>query len=196
MIGSPNAATHGARCSLPGRPRSRMSSSSAPAGSAPPSPAQLLDQGIGVRLIEENRERARAVAEAFPKARVYNVSGLDPDFLEREHIGHAQAAVFAMRDDAKNHYVATLARIHGVTLHDRDRPRRGLPAGLPARRDRRAGRPPAGDGRGDRPLRPRPAHAAGGDARERPLRGARHHDAADERVRRPHASARCRSGER
>jgi trk system potassium uptake protein TrkA len=77
---------------------------------------ELLGQGIGVRLIEENRERALAVAEEFPKARVYNVSALDPDFLEREHIGHAQAAVFAMREDAKNHYVATLARIHGVTF--------------------------------------------------------------------------------
>ena len=77
---------------------------------------ELLAQGIGVRLIEENRERARAVAEAFPKARVYNVSGLDPDFLQREQIGYAQAAVFAMREDAKNHYVATLARIHGVTF--------------------------------------------------------------------------------
>jgi len=77
---------------------------------------QLLEQGIGVRLIEENRERARAVAEAFPKARVYNVSGLDPGFLEREQIGHAQAAVFAMREDAKNHYAATLARIHGVAF--------------------------------------------------------------------------------
>ena len=75
---------------------------------------QLLDQGIGVRMIEENPDRALAVAEAFPKARVYNVSGLDPDFLARERIGHAQAAVFAMREDAKNHYAATLARIHGV----------------------------------------------------------------------------------
>ena len=75
---------------------------------------ELLEQGIGVRLIEENRDRARAVAEAFPKARVYNVSGLDPDFLAREQIGYAQAAVFAMREDAKNHYAATLARIHGV----------------------------------------------------------------------------------
>ena len=103
---------------------------------------QLLEQGIGVRLIEENRERARAVAEALPEARVYNVSGLDPDFLAREQIGHAQAAVFAMREDAKNHYAATLARIHGVTftiaiVHDAD-----LPAGLRARRHRRAGRSP------------------------------------------------------
>ncbi len=77
---------------------------------------ELLEQGIGVRLIEENRDRARSVAEQFPKARVYNVSGLDPDFLAREQIGYAQAAVFAMREDAKNHYAATLARIHGVTF--------------------------------------------------------------------------------
>ena len=41
-------------------------------------------------------------------------TGLDPDFLERERIGKAQAAVFAMREDAKNHYAATLARVHGV----------------------------------------------------------------------------------
>ena len=78
--------------------------------------SELLKQGIGVRLIEENRERARAAAEAFPQARVYNISGLDPAFLEREQIGRAQAAVFAMREDAKNHYAATLARIHGVTF--------------------------------------------------------------------------------
>ncbi len=77
---------------------------------------ELLAQDIGVRLIEEDRDRARAVAEAFPAARVYNVSGLDPAFLAGEQIGHAQAAVFAMRDDAKNHYAATLARIHGVAF--------------------------------------------------------------------------------
>ena len=77
---------------------------------------QLLEQGIGVRLIEENRDRARTVADAFPAARVYNVSGLDPDFVAREQIGHAQAAVFAMREDAKNLYAATLARLHGISF--------------------------------------------------------------------------------
>ena len=46
--------------------------------------------------------------------RVYQATGLDPDFLERERIGLTQAAVFAMREDAKNHYAATLARVHGV----------------------------------------------------------------------------------
>jgi trk system potassium uptake protein TrkA len=76
----------------------------------------LLGQGIGVKLIEENRDRARAVAEELPQARVFNVDGLDPSFLAREQIGQTQAAIFAMREDAKNHYAATLARIHGVTF--------------------------------------------------------------------------------
>ena len=65
-------------------------------------------------MIEPNRDRAREVAEELPECRVYNTSGIDVDFLERERIGRAQAAVFAMKEDAKNHYAATLARVHGV----------------------------------------------------------------------------------
>jgi trk system potassium uptake protein len=75
---------------------------------------QLLDQGIGVRLIEASPERARAVADELTEARVFNSNGIEPDFLERERIGEAQVAIFAMRDDMKNHYAATLAKIHGV----------------------------------------------------------------------------------
>ena len=74
----------------------------------------LHAQRIGVRLIEPDKERAREVAEELPGCRVYNTSGVDPDFLERERIGQAQAGVFAMKEDAKNHYAATLARVHGV----------------------------------------------------------------------------------
>jgi len=77
---------------------------------------QLLEQHIRVRLIEPGRERARQIAEELPDARVYQATGLDPDFIERERIGQAQAAVFAMREDAKNHYAATLARVHGVAF--------------------------------------------------------------------------------
>jgi trk system potassium uptake protein TrkA len=77
--------------------------------------ARMLDaQGIGVRLIEPDKERAREVAEELPGCRVYNTSGVDPDFLERERIGRAQAGVFAMKEDAKNHYAATLARVQGI----------------------------------------------------------------------------------
>ena len=73
----------------------------------------LLEQGIGVRLIEASRERARLVAAELPDARVYNATGLDPDFLERERIADAQVAIFAMRDDMKNHFAAALAKVHG-----------------------------------------------------------------------------------
>jgi trk system potassium uptake protein TrkA len=74
----------------------------------------LIEQGLNVRMIEASREHARRAAEAFPKARVFHASGLEPDFLERERIGQAQAAIFAMRDDAKNQYAATLAKARGV----------------------------------------------------------------------------------
>jgi trk system potassium uptake protein len=74
----------------------------------------LLTQEIRVRLIEPDAERAREVAEQLPQARVFHATGIDPDFLERERIGDAGAAIFAMRDDAKNHYAATLAKLHGV----------------------------------------------------------------------------------
>jgi len=74
----------------------------------------LLGQGIGVRMIDASREQARRAAEAFPKARVFNATGVDPDFLERERIGQSQAGIFAMRDDAKNQYAAALARVHGI----------------------------------------------------------------------------------
>jgi trk system potassium uptake protein len=75
---------------------------------------ELLDQDIGVRLIEASLEQARFVAAELPGARVYHATGLDPDFLERERIADAQVAIFAMRDDLKNHYAATLAKVHGV----------------------------------------------------------------------------------
>ena len=74
----------------------------------------LLEQGIGVRLIEASRERARHVAAELPAARVYHATGFDPDFLERERIADAQVAVFAMRDDMKNHFAAALAKVHGA----------------------------------------------------------------------------------
>ena len=74
----------------------------------------LLEQGITVRLIEASTERARAAAESLPKARVYNATGLEADFLERERIGQAQAGIFAMRDDTKNLYAASLVKVHGI----------------------------------------------------------------------------------
>jgi trk system potassium uptake protein len=67
-----------------------------------------------VRLIEASREQARLVAAELPDARVYHATGFDPDFLERERIADAQVAIFAMRDDMKNHFAAALAKVHGA----------------------------------------------------------------------------------
>jgi trk system potassium uptake protein TrkA len=74
----------------------------------------LLNQGIRVRVIEAREERAREVADELPDARVFQATGVDPDFLERERIGQASAAVFAMREDSKNLYAAMLAKVHGI----------------------------------------------------------------------------------
>jgi trk system potassium uptake protein len=74
----------------------------------------LMREKIDVRLVEWSAARARDVAEALPDARVFHAAGMDADFLERERIGKAGAGVFALPDDAKNLYAATLARIHGL----------------------------------------------------------------------------------
>jgi trk/ktr system potassium uptake protein len=74
----------------------------------------LLEQGMGVRLVEADRDRARLVAEQLPGVSVYHATGLDADFLERERIGSAHAAVFAMKEDERNHFAAALAKVHGV----------------------------------------------------------------------------------
>jgi trk system potassium uptake protein TrkA len=76
----------------------------------------LIEQGIRVRVIEADPERAGEAAARFSNVRVYNATGLDPEFLARERIGQSRAGVFAMRDDAKNHYAATLAKLHGVAF--------------------------------------------------------------------------------
>src|SRR5262245_56140156 len=58
----------------------------------------LLDRGIRVRFVEGRGERAREVAEEIPQARVFHASAFDPEFFERERIGRATAAVFALND--------------------------------------------------------------------------------------------------
>ncbi|MDQ3867919.1 MAG: NAD-binding protein, partial [Actinomycetota bacterium] len=76
----------------------------------------LIAEGIRVRLLEASAARAREVAEELPKARVFHATGFDEDFVEREKVGNARAAVFAMPKDADNLFAATLAKLHGVSL--------------------------------------------------------------------------------
>lgn len=76
----------------------------------------LLDRGIRLRLVDAQRERAKDVADALPEVRVFHAHAFDPDFLERERIGRATAAIFCLNDDARNLYGAILAKAHGVRL--------------------------------------------------------------------------------
>ena len=76
----------------------------------------LAAQGLRVRVVEHDAERARTVARDLPDVRVFHADILDLDFLERERIGDSAAAVFAMADDAHNQFAATLAKLLGVGL--------------------------------------------------------------------------------
>ena len=114
VIGSPSAAQTWSALLAPGESKVRdvVIFGAGRVGSA--IARLLIEQRMSVRMIEASRARAFQVAESIPEARVYNATGLDPDFLERERIGNAHAAIFAMRDDAKNLYAASLAAVHGV----------------------------------------------------------------------------------
>lgn len=76
----------------------------------------LLQRGIRVRFVEGRAERAREVAEELSEARVFHASAFDPEFFDRERIGRATAAVFALNDDPGNLFSAVLAKAKGVKL--------------------------------------------------------------------------------
>jgi trk system potassium uptake protein len=76
----------------------------------------LLDRGIRMRVVDASLERARELAEVLPEVRCFHAHAFDTEFLERERIGRATAAIFALNDDAKNLYGAVLAKAHGVRM--------------------------------------------------------------------------------
>jgi trk system potassium uptake protein TrkA len=76
----------------------------------------LGERGIRLRMVDASRERAREAAELLPDVRCFHAHAFDVDFLERERIGRATAAVFCLNDDAKNLYGAVLSKGHGVRM--------------------------------------------------------------------------------
>jgi trk system potassium uptake protein TrkA len=76
----------------------------------------LLETGTRLRLVDGRRERAQEIAEELPEVRSFHAEAFDPEFLERERIGRATAAVFCLNDDPKNLYGAVLAKGHGVRM--------------------------------------------------------------------------------
>lgn len=76
----------------------------------------LLERGLRVRVVDAQRERVAELAETLPQVRCFHAEAFDPEFLERERIGRARAAVYCLNDDAKNLYGALLAKEHGLRL--------------------------------------------------------------------------------
>jgi trk system potassium uptake protein TrkA len=72
--------------------------------------ARLLgERGFTPRLIEQDGERARQIAEELPATQVMESDATDASFLEREHIGDADVVVAALESDEKNLLVSLLA---------------------------------------------------------------------------------------
>ena len=77
--------------------------------------ARLLgERGFKPRLIEQNPERARQIAEELPRTTVMESDATDIEFLEREHVGDADIVVAALASDEKNLLVSLLARRLGT----------------------------------------------------------------------------------
>ncbi|THE63488.1 Trk system potassium transporter TrkA [Salinadaptatus halalkaliphilus] len=70
--------------------------------------------GYEPRLIEQDHDRAREVAESLPNTLVLESDATDAEFLAREHVDEADIVVAALDGDEKNLLVSLLARRLGV----------------------------------------------------------------------------------
>jgi trk system potassium uptake protein TrkA len=77
--------------------------------------ARLLEErGVSPRVIEQDSERARWLAEKLPGTMVLETDATDIEFLEREHIGEADVVVAALDSDEKNLLASLLAKRVGT----------------------------------------------------------------------------------
>ncbi|MFQ3319207.1 MAG: trk system potassium uptake protein TrkA [Natronomonas sp.] len=77
--------------------------------------ARLLeDRGMKPRLIEQDHERARYLAEELPNTLVMEHDATDTEFLAREHVDEADILVAALDSDEKNLLVSVLAKRLGT----------------------------------------------------------------------------------
>ncbi|MFP8957919.1 Trk system potassium transporter TrkA [Natrialbaceae archaeon A-CW3] len=75
---------------------------------------EFEEHGFRPRLIEQDHDRAREVAEALPKTMVMESDATDTAFLEREHVDEADIVIAALGHDEKNLLVSLLAKRLGV----------------------------------------------------------------------------------
>lgn len=77
--------------------------------------ARLLEErSLSPRLIEEDGDRARRLAEQLPETVVMEHDATDTEFLVREHVDEADVVVATMETDEQNLLTAVLAKRLGV----------------------------------------------------------------------------------
>ncbi|MDJ1433743.1 Trk system potassium transporter TrkA [Halostagnicola sp. A-GB9-2] len=75
---------------------------------------EFESHGYHPRLVEQDDDRARAVAADLPNTTVLKSDATDIEFLEREHINEADIVISSLGSDEKNLLVSLLARRLGV----------------------------------------------------------------------------------
>ncbi len=70
--------------------------------------------GYSPRLIEQDHDRARELAERLPETLVLESDATDVEFLAREHVDEADVVIASLDGDEKNLLVSLLARRLGV----------------------------------------------------------------------------------
>ena len=77
--------------------------------------ARLLEErGLSPRLIEQDPERARWLAEELPNTLVMEHDATDTEFLAREHVDEADFVVATLDSDERNLLVSVLAKRLGT----------------------------------------------------------------------------------
>ncbi|WP_435115244.1 Trk system potassium transporter TrkA [Halolamina sp. C58] len=74
----------------------------------------LSERGVSARLLEQDADRARWLAEELPDTMVMETDATDIEFLEREHVGDAEVIVSALDSDEKNLLTSLLAERVGT----------------------------------------------------------------------------------
>ncbi|MFP4530186.1 MAG: Trk system potassium transporter TrkA [Halodesulfurarchaeum sp.] len=72
------------------------------------------EHGYRPQLIEQDRDRARYLAEALSKTTVMESDATDTGFLDRENVGEADVVVVCLESDEKNLLVSLLAKKLGA----------------------------------------------------------------------------------
>ncbi|MEZ3143004.1 Trk system potassium transporter TrkA [Halobaculum sp. MBLA0143] len=74
----------------------------------------LAEQGTSPRLVEQDPDRARWLAEQLPEVTVMQHDATDQEFLERENVGGADAVIAALETDQGNLLATLLAKRLGA----------------------------------------------------------------------------------